>query len=98
MAASRTSFKPGNPGRPVGSKNRIPPIAARIRVVEELGPRFVEIMRQAAFSRFKSDRRWFAERYASLLPREDSLKVEGKLESLHPLAQRFLSDEKPRMG
>lgn len=55
-------------------------------------------MRQAAFSRFKSDRRWFAERYASLLPREDSLKVEGKLESLHPLAQRFLSDEKPRMG
>ena len=94
----RPSFKPGNPGRPKGSKNRQPPIAMRIRVVEQLGPRFFDVMKQAAHSRFKSDRRWFAERYIALLPREDSLKVSGGLEDLSPLAQRFLKREPRPLG
>ena len=91
------SFQPGNPGRPKGSKNRQPPIAMRIRGVEQLGPRFFDVMKQAAHSRFKSDRRWFAERYIALLPREDKLTLSGgqKLEIIEELVDVITPAQPP---
>ena len=77
MSNVSTQFKKGNPGKPKGAKSKQPPIDIKRKVVTELAGDFFAIMQEFASSTIKSDRRWFADLYAKLLPKESEVAMTG---------------------
>lgn len=75
----RSGIRPGSNGggRPKGSKNKMPPAEIKLRVIQNMRREYEGIMCAAARSKLKTDRRWFAEEYRKLLPKDEALTVTG---------------------
>lgn len=65
-------------GRKPGSRNKLPPMEVIRNAIEELGPRWKEVMNEMAYSPSKADRKWFVQVFARLLPRKTMLELENQ--------------------
>lgn len=72
-----TKFKPGNPGggRPKGSKNKGLPAEIKLRVLQSRAEDFERIMEDAANAKSAAARRWFADQYRRMLPKDEAVTV-----------------------